>query len=335
MSNLVTLLRQSVVDISAFTVDAAGSTVTNYGTAFFIYKDFLITSASVVIVDNRKPPSNYYIQRAQRITGVVHSTNDSNTEVIMKLIGISPINDIAVLQAINPPAHSVLSWGNSQTSVPGITVYTIGNLLNEDPLALSSGVLRDNSLSYIANPNMAQLIDTDIALGGGMGGAPIVDGSGNVLGVVSFTVNWLQQSGYLISTGTVVGVSQYTAQFIFEQMAEARYCELIIDPLGNWLRWMPTSFGASFKYVQAIDLITLNQGLASTITNATPETLQAPFVLDNVKGAMVTGLTPGSDLANYLYEGDIIESVFGFPIGYETSKQLSISGALWTIILGL
>jgi hypothetical protein len=335
MGDVFQTLNAAVINISTASIDTGGQTVINRGTGFFIYKDYVVTSASVVLMGPpREPPVSYYLQRVQRIVGVVRTKEGTAVEIELSLIGISPINDIAVLLAINPPDHGILQWGDSQNAVPGTIVYTVGNLLNEDTMALSSGVLRDNRLSYISNPNVAQLIDTNIALGGGMGGAPIVDGKGHVLGVVSFTVNWLQQAGFLISTGTTTGVSQYTAQFVFEQIAEGRYCELVIDPLGNWLRWMPTSFGADFSFIQPIDLIVLNQGLAKNITNATPDTLTGTYVLDKVQGAMITDFTPGAPLANYMDVGDIIEYVNGIPIGYQTKIHSSISTALWLIIPG-
>jgi hypothetical protein len=333
--SLISTLDTAVIDITTSVLDGNNQLITNSGTGFFIYRDYVMTSASVVLTNStRNPPSTYYLQRVERIVGLVHDGQGCVTEIQLSLVGISPINDIAVLLAIDPPAHGILNWGNSQTATPGSTVYTYGNLLNEDLRALSSGVLRSNTLSYEADPNIAQLLDTNIALGGGMGGAPIVDGTGNVLGLVSFTVNWLQQSGYLLSTGTTAGSSQYIAEFVLEQIAEGRYCELVIDPLGNWLRWMPTSFGASFKYIQPIDLLTLPAGRASTLSQVSPDVLDSQPLFNQVQGAMITSISKGADIGRYLSVGDIVEEVFGNPIGYYNSSQSSISTALWKVIPG-
>jgi len=333
--SLVSTLNTAVIDITTSVLDANNQLITNSGTGFFIYKDYVMTSASVVLTTTtRTPASNYYLQRVERIVGVSHDNDGNAVEFQLSLVGISPINDIAVLLAINPPAHGVLKWGDSQKAVPGTTVYTYGNLLNEDMRALSSGILRSNTLSYEADPNIAQLLDTNIALGGGMGGAPIVDADANVLGLVSFTVNWLQQAGYLLSTGTTAGSSQYIAQSVLDQIAEGRYCELVIDPLGNWFRWMPTSLGASFSYIQPIDLVTLPAGRASTLSDLTPDVLEKQPLFDYVQGAMITSITKGADIGNYLLVGDIVEEVYGYPIGYYNNQQYSISTALWPIIPG-
>jgi S1-C subfamily serine protease len=320
------LIKDAIVDITAATIDQEGVLYSVSGTGFFIDSVHVVTAARVVTTTvNRVPAASYYIVPVQRIIGVVYNNGEALT-ITLKLIGLSPVNDVAVLQAVNPPAHSSLSWGVARNTPVGTEVYTIGDLLNRDARALSGGILRDNRMTFTANPMTAELIDTNISLGGGITGAPIVTSNGQVIGIVTFTLDWLQSSGQLLATGSTVGTSQEIAQRVVGDIIAGKNTITVQDPVGNWLQYIPSALGASYTFVKPIDL------LPKTSSGA-PDLTASPLI-DKVEGVFVVSMDPGSPLASYLNNGDMITHVNGQYIGYQQIEQVSMGTALAHVPVG-
>jgi S1-C subfamily serine protease len=320
------LIKDAIVDITAATIDQEGVLYSVSGTGFFIDSVHVVTAARVVTTTvNRVPAASYYIVPVQRIIGVVYNNGEALT-ITLKLIGLSPVNDVAVLQAVNPPAHSSLSWGVARNTPVGTEVYTIGDLLNRDARALSGGILRDNRMTFTANPMTAELIDTNISLGGGITGAPIVTSNGQVIGIVTFTLDWLQSSGQLLATGSTVGTSQEIAQRVVGDIIAGKNTITVQDPVGNWLQYIPSALGAPYTFVKPIDL------LPKTSSGA-PDLTASPLI-DKVEGVFVVSMDPGSPLASYLNNGDMITHVNGQYIGYQQIEQVSMGTALAHVPVG-
>jgi S1-C subfamily serine protease len=321
-------LRAATIDISAASVNTAGDLVVTHGTGFFIDKTHVATAAHLLLTtSDRSPASSYYLSRVQRIIGSFHGSLFD-----LKLIGLSPINDVAVLEAVGAPSnHGVLEWGNSSQATVGETVYTLGNLLSMDVKALSAGVLRNNKMTYSSNAMVSEVLDVNIATGGGNSGAPFVDSSGKVIGIVSFTLNWQQANPvgiqYLLNTGTTCGPTQTVAQKIIEDILAGKNTITVEDPLGNWLHWTQSALAAVYQYNTPISLLIDTYG-------ATVDGLNKPIVDPDVKGAVITSIEENNPLGLYLSPGDMIVSINGNPIGYQAENQVSIGQALLSVPVG-
>ena len=140
---------------SGFVIDKAGHIVTNY----------------------------HVVQGAKRIE-VSFSNNDS---VRATLVGSDPSTDIAVLRVdVGARALTPLSLGDSDTVQVGDSVVAIGN-----PFGLSRTVTA-GIVSALQRPIQApngytidHVIQTDAALNHGNSGGPLLDASGQVIGVNS------------------------------------------------------------------------------------------------------------------------------------------------------
>lgn len=317
-------LQSAAVTLTLSVVTPSGKIATQLGTGFFIDSVHVVTAAHVVLTKlPRVPASSYYLTRVQSIIGVIQ--NGSNSDVIgLKLIGLSPINDVAVLEAINPPSHATLSFVDPSSIIAGTQLFTYGNLLNRDVRAISSGVMRDDRMTYQGSPILPELIDANISIGGGVSGGPIATAEGGVVGLVSFTLNWLQSQGYLISTGTTVGPRSGTIQKIVNDILAGNNTVTVSDPYGDWLHWQMPGLNATFNYVQPMSFLTAINGISV-------DGLNAPLPTSVNVGVFVTDIPSGSPLEGILAVGDMITAINGTPVGYESSSQSSVG----EILLGL
>jgi len=320
-------LQSAVVTLTLSVVTSSGTIATQLGTGFFIDSTHVITAAHVVLTKfPRQPASSYYLTRVQSIIGVIQNGANSNL-VQLKLIGLSPINDVAVLEAINPPSHSTLTFVDASTIDPGTPLFTYGNLLNRDVRSISGGIMRDNRMTYQGAPILPELIDANISIGGGISGSAIVTSKGNVVGLVSFTLNWLQSQGYLISTGTTVGPRSTTIQKIVTDILAGNNTVKVSDPYGDWLHWQMPGLNADFNYVQPMSLLTAINGVSV-------DGLNAPLPATTNVGAFVVSIPSGSPLDGLLSVGDMITAINGVPVGYESSSQSSIGQILLDLAIG-
>lgn len=322
------VLSNAVISITSAYIDSSGLLGVMNGTGFFIDDSHIISAAHLFQTSSRTPATNYYIQKTQRIVGSLNGTLFD-----LSLVGMSPVNDIAVLKASNAPSHGSLSWATGQSI--GEKVYTLGNLLNMDTKALSEGILRNTSMTYVSDAMVGELVDVNMTLGGGDSGGPLVDSNNNVIGMVSFTLNWQQFNEYnpalkyLISSGTVAGPTSGVIQEVANDILAAKNVINVSDPLGDWLQWKQAALGATYSYVSPGTLLQSLYGQESP-----QDMLNKPIVNPNIQGVMIDSMEAGSNLSLYLYPGDVITAVNGIPVGYMSLSQKSLGQALMNVPIG-
>lgn len=113
-----------------------------------------------------------------------------------RLLGIDPLNHIAVLQATDVAAVArhlggaipALTWGASRDLLPGQTVFTVGNAFDSLRLdgspTFSRGVVSAIGLAAEGSYH-GMAIETDAAVNPGSFGGPLLDREGRVIGVVT------------------------------------------------------------------------------------------------------------------------------------------------------
>lgn len=158
-------------------VNIVGTSATSQinGTGFVIDSNGYIVSNSHVVDDNL-PGFTYQV-----ILG-------DGTKYDAKVLGVDTYNDIALLkiEASNLP---VAKLGNSDVLETGQTVFAIGNSLgkyqNTVTRGVVSGTARDVSLGTADNPRprLQNLIQTDAAINPGNSGGPLINMSGEVIGM--------------------------------------------------------------------------------------------------------------------------------------------------------
>ena len=284
------LLKQGTAMImSAYTTEAG--VVEAVGAGLFYDSDHVITAAHVIL--NIKG-SNYSL--VDRVLVVY------NTQVIdATVVGISPIADVAVLKLSNKVDVVPLSWSTKGAKAKQ-TVFTLGPLLDSDVLALSTGVIRNPRMRYLQDCNIISLLDVDMAIGGGISGSPIVDSQGHIVGMVSFTLNWLPSQGvnYLISTGTTCGPRSETVHYIVKQIIDG----IDVQERQGYRLWLGKSIGVDGNYILPY--------------SQAPATTMSVRQLDQYSQLSPYGAVIKSGLNDYLYPGNVITSINGIPVYKET-----------------
>ena len=143
------------------------------GSGFFISSDGLVVTNRHVVDDS---DADYTVL-----------TNDGKkyeAEVLAK----DSVIDIAILK-VKGKGFSYLKFGDSDSLKPGQTAIAIGNALGEFHNSVSVGVVSGLSRSIVAgdfsgkSESLEDVIQTDAAINPGNSGGPLLDLTGNVIGV--------------------------------------------------------------------------------------------------------------------------------------------------------
>ncbi|QQG42752.1 MAG: trypsin-like peptidase domain-containing protein [Candidatus Giovannonibacteria bacterium] len=124
----------------------------------------------------------------------------------MEVIGQDPLSDIAILKIIRPPTNlSAIPLGFSKNVRLGTVVVAIGNALGEFQNTVSTGIVSGLSrfLSAITDTEGHQqrlrgLIQTDAAINPGNSGGPLINLSGEAIGINAAIVFGAQNIGFAI-----------------------------------------------------------------------------------------------------------------------------------------
>jgi len=163
-----------------------------------------VIDASGVIVTN-----NHVIDGAQEIWATFHD----GTRLAATLVGVDPLNDLAVLR-VSPPRPLVsVSFGNSEAVRVGDWVMAIGN-----PFGLggtvTAGILSARNRDLGAGP-FDNFLQTDTAINQGNSGGPLFNLAGEVIGINTAIYS---QSG--ANAGVAFAVPSETAVRVVAQILE-------------------------------------------------------------------------------------------------------------------
>jgi S1-C subfamily serine protease len=143
------------------------------GTGFIVRSDGYIVTNRHVVFDNQ---ANYTVLLS---SGVQKSA---------KVFYRDPTQDLAIIK-IDGKGYSTIPIGNSSNLKLGQTVVAIGNALGEYNNSVSVGIISGLNRTIQAQDNNGQIetlngvIQTDTAINPGNSGGPLLDLSGNVIGV--------------------------------------------------------------------------------------------------------------------------------------------------------
>ena len=165
----------------------------------------ILTNAHVVMENGVK---------ASKVTVAFRQGLDQTTsQVKATLVGVDPTSDVAVLK-VDPAGHQLtpLPLGDSSKVAIGQWVVAIGNPLGYD-FSLTQGIVSGLGRDLQA-PNGAVIpngIQTDAAINQGNSGGPLLDQSGNVIGIneqIATTSGSFSGLGFAIPINTAKSVMQ-------------------------------------------------------------------------------------------------------------------------------
>jgi serine protease Do len=169
------------------------------GSGFLVSKDGFIVTNYHVIKDGKKI--------------IVEKYDDSDKQYDAELIGCDPNTDLAVLK-ISGDNHTHLEFTNSDEIEVGQWTMAIGHPFKLRD-SVSAGVISATHRGDLQISQLEDFIQTDAAINPGHSGGPLVDLSGNVIGV---------NTAILSKTGGNIGlgfaVPSNIAKMVYQQIKE-------------------------------------------------------------------------------------------------------------------
>ncbi|MDO4967693.1 MAG: trypsin-like peptidase domain-containing protein [Candidatus Saccharibacteria bacterium] len=178
--------------------NGSSSTSTAAGTGFILTEDGYIMTNKHVVEDAKT---------------VNVTLNDGTTYKNVKVVGLDPLNDSAILKVDNPQNFKPVTLGDSKTVNAGQQVIVIGNALGEYQNSVTAGIISGTGRSLVASDStgsayerLSDMLQTDAAINGGNSGGPIINAAGEVIGIATAYASSSQTVGFAIPIASVKGI---------------------------------------------------------------------------------------------------------------------------------
>lgn len=230
----------------------------------------------VISPDGEILTNNHVIEGAQRIS-VTFEGNQEAKEA--DLIGTDPSRDVAIIKLRNVSGLKTVTMGKSSELAVGDDVVAIGNALAlVGGNTVTRGIVSALDRSVDDVENLDHLIQTDAAINSGNSGGPLVDASGEVVGMNTIVIRNSGSSAPVESIGFAISIDS-------------------IKPLIERLRTGKPAPGNPFVGINSVNL--------------TPE-IKNQLGVPVDEGAVVQSVVEGSPAENAgLRLGDVITSFNG------------------------
>jgi serine protease Do len=168
------------------------------GTGFFVSADGLIITNKHVVQDAEA-----------EYTAVTNNGDKLKAKVLVK----DPFQDIAILK-IDGDKFNYIPLGDSNNIKIGQTAIAIGNSLGEFQNTISVGIISGLGRNIVASGETLQgLIQTDAAINAGNSGGPLLNLSGQVIGVNTAMASGAENMGFALPINIAKRDIQDTKEF--------------------------------------------------------------------------------------------------------------------------
>lgn len=162
----------------------------------------------IIIGSNGYIMTNKHVVEGVNTVQVVLSDGTSYSDV--KVIGSDPLNDVAYLKIDKVRDLPVAKLGDSTSIRVGQKVVAIGNTLGQYQHTVTSGIISGTGRAVAAQSGssierLTDLIQTDAAINPGNSGGPLLNLSGQVIGINTAIVEGAQGIGFAIPIGATKG----------------------------------------------------------------------------------------------------------------------------------
>jgi putative serine protease PepD len=189
---------------SIVSIDVKGEGQEDQGTGMVITKNGLVVT-------------NNHVIAAAVNGGTITVTRTGSTKALpATLIGTNPIDDVALIRINNISGLTPVTFGNSNDLVVGDAVVAIGNALGlaAGTPTVTSGIVSAlgrtvTAGSSTSSETLSNMIQTDAAINPGNSGGPLLDSSGDVIGMNTAVAGTLpdgtsaQNIGFAIPDATI------------------------------------------------------------------------------------------------------------------------------------
>ncbi|HEY9605070.1 MAG TPA: HhoA/HhoB/HtrA family serine endopeptidase [Allocoleopsis sp.] len=251
------------------------------------------TGSGFIISKNGEILTNAHVVDGADTVSVI--LKDGRT-LIGKVMGTDPVTDVAIvkIQADNLPT---VTLGDSNQLKPGEWAIAIGNPLGLDN-TVTTGIISatGRSSSQIGVPDKrVQFIQTDAAINPGNSGGPLLNASGQVIGMNTAIIQGAQGLGFAIPINTAKRIAD-------ELVAHGK---------------------VQHPYL-GIQMVTLTPELKKNIN----ENPNAGLTVDEDNGVLIAKVIPDSPAAQAgLRAGDVIHKINGQPVKDAEDVQKAVEGS--------
>lgn len=139
------------------------------------------------------------------------TTSDGTVYDDVKIVGTDPLNDLAFIKVNKVSNLTAATLGDSSSTRIGQKVVAIGNSLGEFQNTVTSGIISGKGRPISASEGnsvetLTDLIQTDAAINPGNSGGPLVNLSGQVIGINTAVAQDAQSIGFSIPINSAKGV---------------------------------------------------------------------------------------------------------------------------------
>ncbi|MGD8731962.1 MAG: trypsin-like peptidase domain-containing protein [Anaerolineales bacterium] len=205
------------------------------------------SSGSGVIISNQGyiVTNNHVIEGAESLEVILAD----GTTLPAKLVGSDIYADLAIMH-VEGEMPAVANWGNSDTLKPGEALIAIGSPLGDFTNTVTVGVVSatERSIEIAQDYALEGLIQTDAAINQGNSGGPLLNLSGEVVGINTLIVRGDGQ-GSVVAEGLGFAVPSNTARAIAEQVILNGY--FARPNLG--IRWVTITPALAARYRLPVD----------------------------------------------------------------------------------
>lgn len=163
----------------------------------------------IIVGKNGYVMTNKHVIDGATTVGIVLSDGTSYDDV--KVLGSDPLNDVAFLKIPGVDNLPVAELGDSTSIRVGQKVIAIGNSLGQYQNTVTSGIISGTGRPISAKSgntveNLTDLIQTDAAINPGNSGGPLLNLSGQVIGINTAIIEDAQGIGFSIPISSTKGI---------------------------------------------------------------------------------------------------------------------------------
>ena len=165
---------------------------------------FIITDDGYVLTNK------HVVEDANSISIV---TDDGNTYDNVKLIGLDPLNDVAIIKIPDVENLPAVKLGDSKTTNVGQQVIAVGNALGQYSNSVTVGIISGQNRSLTATDStggnaetLTDMLQTDASINQGNSGGPLVNAAGEVIGINTAVATSANNLGFAIPIASVKGM---------------------------------------------------------------------------------------------------------------------------------
>ena len=190
------------------------SIVTNVNTrTIFGMSEQRAAGTGVVLSSDGYILTNHHVINGASKVQVI--TSDGTTYDTVRVVGSDPLNDIAYLKIRGAKDLQPAEIGDSSTVRVGQQVIAIGNALGQYQNTVSSGIISGKGRPIMAGDgsgsspeSLNDLLQTDAAINPGNSGGPLLNLSGQVIGINTAIASDAQGIGFAIPVNATKGTTK-------------------------------------------------------------------------------------------------------------------------------